>query len=421
MVEMADAITGIAFSVGAALFVSYFFLINKFKYFLMVGLWAAFWIFIVFGFMDILYEDGLHYGPINLGFDIMLFTGMGLLGAGWLTYKRPIGHKLTMVGWQLFGLYWLFSIPLHFHHGDFINLMFLGGGLAFFTILGYHEYLSLQWNEQHRGLKFIAGATFITGFIYFYLAKDWAMIYAITGSFEAIQDYSLGYHLIRMVAQHSADFANLLFGYNTFLTGGEILPLEGIGIPIENTGGETIGGISLILACTGIEAMAMFFGAIISVEYEKDPWKEFKTVRPRMKWYRKLGIKKRAVLAFMFTVPVIYLLNLVRNSSIIYFIREGTFIDMANSLNMDEFVLLHGVFFKIFAFAVLIILALVIFDVIPELHTTIMRLFELPKRDVPEEQMVVRRRKEAARRKKEREKEEARKRNDDDEGVSDEE
>jgi exosortase/archaeosortase family protein len=401
-VEFLDAqtITGAIFAIGTALFVSYFFLIDRFKNFLLVSLYSTFWICIVFAFLEVIYDDGQRFGPISAGMDLMLFFGLALMGAGWFFYKKPIGHKIVIVGWQLFGLYWLFTIPIHFFNGDLINQMFLGGGIAFFTVLGYHEYLSMKWNEVHRGLKFMTGATFVTGFIYFYLAKDWELIMFFTGNFNYVERFSLGYQLIYVVAFQSSWLANLLYGFDTSVSPGAVLPLEGIGVPIQNTGGVgDIGGISLILACTGIEAMAMFFGAIVSLDYEKDPWKAFKKVKPRMKWYKKIGNTRRAFLAFMVTVPVIWVLNLFRNAFIIYFIRQGTFHGLADQLGMDEFTLLHGVIAKIFAFIVLIILALVIFDMLPELHTTIMDLFGLPKRDAPAPILVARKKREDAKRK----------------------
>lgn len=395
----AQTLTGAAFAIGTALFISYFFLISKFKNFLLVSLWSIFWICIVFGLLEVLFDDGQNFGPISASLDMMLFLGLALLGAGWFLYKRPIGHQLVMVGWQLFGLYWLFTIPLHFYNGDQINLMFLGGGIAFFTILGYHEYLSMVWNEVHRGLKFMTGATFVTGFIYFYLAKDWELILFFTNNFDYVTKFSLGYQLIYVVADQSSWVANALYGFDTYVTSGSILPLEGIGIPIQNTAGiGEIGGISLILACTGIEAIAMFFGAIVTLQYEKNPWKDFKKVTPRMRWYKKIGNRNRVILAFMITIPVIYVLNLFRNAFIIYFIKNGTFHSLAVQWNMDEFTLLHGVIAKIFAFIVLIFLALAIFDLLPELHTTIMGLFGLPKRDAPAPVLAARKKKEEAKR-----------------------
>jgi exosortase/archaeosortase family protein len=405
-----EPIVGAAFAIGTALFVSYFFLRDELKTFLVVSLWSIFWICLAFGLLAIILEDGQRYGPITAALDLILFIGMGFLGAGWFKYSKPIGHRLVMVGWQLFGLYWLFQIPMHFANDDPINLMFLGGGIAFFSVLGYHEHLSIRWNEQHRGLKFMTGATFVTGFIYFILAKDPALVYFFTGGdLEAVMRYSLGYKLIYMVANQSAELANFLFNYNTFPFGLEFSPLEGISVPIENTGSDTIGGISLILACTGIEAMAMFFGAIVSVRYEKDPWASFRKVPKRAKWYKRIGARRRAILAFMVTIPVIYVLNLVRNAYIIHFIRQSTFTQLADRLGMDEFTLLHGVLFKIFAFVILIVLAIAIFDIIPELHSSIMKLFELPTRNAPEPVLEARRKKAKEERNRMREEEERKK------------
>jgi archaeosortase A (PGF-CTERM-specific) len=373
--------TGAAIAIGTAVFVAWFFFNKDTKLWAIVSLWGTFWILMIFAFGATIYYDLVSRGNISVAIDLLLFAGLFSLGAAFLKYGQVWAHWCAIAGWQLFGLYWMFQIPIHYVNDDIINLMFLGGAISFFSMLGFHEHLNIKWKEQHKGLKFVNGTSFVTGTIYFLISK--------------VEFLSL--LLIYVVAEQSSIVSNAWFGYDTWIHDWPhhtFNPWEGVGVPIENTEGvDEIGGISIILACTGIEAIAMFLGALLCVQTEKNPWKDFKTVTPRMKWYKKIGKRKRLLLAFMSTIPVIYVLNLVRNAGVIYMIKEGSMDGAAEYLGMGEFELIHGWIAKIFAFLVLIVLALVTFDIIPELHDAIMSLFELPKRDAPEPIMQQRREK----------------------------
>ena len=71
----------------------------------------------------------------------------------------------------------------------------------------------------------------------------------------------------------------------------------------------------------------------------------------------------------MITVPVIYILNLIRNVSVIYLSYEKIDMDIA-----------HNLIGKGGSLIALIILAYITFNVLPELHENILGLFDLPKR-----------------------------------------
>jgi len=330
----------------------------------LVILWSLLFLSVVFAYQHTIYtgiEDETwiyHFG------DALLFTGMFLIGTA---YTRPgrVTHLVASAGWQMFAVYWLMQIPLNMYRSDTINLMFLGGSMAFFTTLSYHEYVSSRSGTHPRGLRFIEGATFITGGLYFLAAKVPVLSLLI----------------IRVVASHTSVLVNMLWDYGTYLSAPTMTAQEGIAIPIENSGGTDVSGISLILACTGIEAMVMFIGAILCTNMEWDPWRRFKHPPKRAEFYRRMRPEHRAVLGFLATVPVIYVLNLVRNMAIIYFLREGTFTEIAHSFGMDEFYFLHGLLLKIFSFSVLLGLAFVIFDIMPELQDEIVSLYNLYKRD----------------------------------------
>jgi exosortase/archaeosortase len=80
----------------------------------------------------------------------------------------------------------------------------------------------------------------------------------------------------------------------------------------------------------------------------------------------------------MVTVPVIYLLNIIRNVGVIYGVEV---------LNISFYVM-HNIIGKIGSLIALIVLAYLAFEILPELYDTIVSLFQLPKRKGPLERIL---------------------------------
>ena len=83
--------------------------------------------------------------------------------------------------------------------------------------------------------------------------------------------------------------------------------------------------------------------------------------------------------AFLVTVPVIYVLNIIRNIGVIYGIEVLDY----------SFEFMHHVVGKIGSLLALIILAYFAFSFLPELFDNIMGLADLPKRKGPLETIVL--------------------------------
>ena len=132
--------------------------------------------------------------------------------------------------------------------------------------------------------------------------------------------------------------------------------------------------ISIILACTGIEAIVIFLGAFIAFEPRKEPWKGYKKVSRTVKGYMKMSSRERRVRALLYTIPPIWVLNIVRNVSIIYLVDN----------NITSFDVAHGYAGKAFSFLVLLALAMIVFDLVPEIYDDLLDLYRLgkpPKKD----------------------------------------
>jgi len=103
--------------------------------------------------------------------------------------------------------------------------------------------------------------------------------------------------------------------------------------------------VEIILACTGIESMALFAGATLGVRADF----------------------KRRIKAFMMSVPVIYILNLFRNVFVLTAYGYAWF-------GENSFYIAHHVISKFLATLALIIISLLVFRELPELEKLIFNL-----------------------------------------------
>ena len=255
--------------------------------------------------------------------NIILFTGLILLGIGYFI-KRKEGKFLNITGYTLFGVYWVFQVPYFLKIADIINAVFCMLALPFFLYIAYHDFLSYKKNEDPECLRFLSGWIFFAGFVYFLIEK----IPILTIS------------LIKICSQQTVWLLSL-FGYNYSL--GDVIYYPEICIPIVPTNQ----GITIILACTGIQSIMIFLGAFIAIKANL----------------------KRKIYAFLATVPVIWVLNIIRNAGIIY----------GDSIGFDVHIA-HNYIGKIGSLIALIVLAFVVFRILPELYDNIIGLADLYKR-----------------------------------------
>jgi archaeosortase A (PGF-CTERM-specific) len=159
--------------------------------------------------------------------------------------------------------------------------------------------------------------------------------------------------LIEVVANQTS-WSLRRFGFDVFAGSIQRLPFGDKCVPIYFNG---VLSVELILACTGLQSMMIFIGAIIAIN-DADSFRRAK--------------------AFLATVPVIYALNIFRNMGVIYGMEVLGF----------NFYLMHNVIGKLGSLIVLIILAFVTFEILPELYDDIVGLADLPKRNCPVEKFM---------------------------------
>jgi len=261
---------------------------------------------------------------------ITLFSSLILLGIGFLIKKEQIAGKIKIIGWIIFAFYWSTKInSLYFDvEGDTVNTFLCVAGIYVLFYIAYHEWLSLRKNERIKCLNWAAGATAIAGLIYFSVEKT-----------------PLAPWLIDVVAVQSGWLLNVFIGN---------IEVHQSSIYYE---GRFI--VNIIFACTAIQSMVLFVGLILPL----------KNVDVKRKFY-----------GLVLTVVPIYFLNLIRNASVAFLVKD----------NPDFFFMAHNVIGKGGSLIALVILLLIVVKVVPELFDEIVHLIDLYKRDGPIEQFFKR-------------------------------
>lgn len=188
--------------------------------------------------------------------DAMLWASFLLLAAGALLSTKS-GYRVAAVGWAVFGLSWLLKVPEFYFVES--NVLYTVLGLLALPLTLYAAYVMARFRRV--SLMVITRSVAIG-----------SLFYGIFALFPWLGDP------LRSI---TADLTLAL--------------LHALGFPAVKEGFDTIrlNGIAwaqIILACTAIQSVAIFVGVVFSVKVEA----------------------RRRLLALLISVPVIYLLNIVR-------------------------------------------------------------------------------------------------------------
>lgn len=261
---------------------------------------------------------------------VVMASSLAFLAAGYILKSRW-AYAFQSVGWIVMSGFWAIQTVIY-EAGNMSNGIFTALGASFSLYLSYYAFEAFTRRVESEPLRFISGMSVIAGGIYY--PFEW--VPALAG------------RIIYMTATQTAWVLNLI-GYDVYA--GDIITVQGnTYVPIVNT------NVSIILACTAIQAFALFIGAIIATSAP------FRT----------------KVKALVFSLSVIHILNIVRNVSIIVLVNDHGY----------DFDFAHNGLGKGFSLLVLIVILYYLFEMIPSLYDNIMGLFSLdtdmPKAERPE-------------------------------------
>lgn len=234
--------------------------------------------------------------------------------------------SIAAIAWMLYGIYWLGQPFKFLDYGDFFNAVLTLLGAVFCFGIAYFSYIAYSQGRNDDSLITATRVAALGGLYYFLFAE--------------IEPFNLW--LRSIVTDQTVWLLNLLAI--------PAIKLDSIHIYLQN---QTV---EIILACTAIESMALFAGLTLCVN---------------------APLRNRA-LAFLISVPVVYILNLFRNAFVIIAYGYEWF-----GSAEESFYIAHHVISKFASLAALILIAYYVFKILPELLefiSSIIDMFVVPVR-----------------------------------------
>tara|TARA_B100001750_G_scaffold196007_1_gene167994 strand:+ start:1339 stop:2265 length:927 start_codon:yes stop_codon:yes gene_type:complete len=289
--------------------------------------------------------------------------GLSFLGISF-HFKISNSAKISAIGWLSISLYFFLDTPHYIELADPVLILFSAAALPFGILVGYWSIKTDREGKDEPAITWLQGCVFWSALPYLavswipYLSVAIVWITAVQAVFilrmTGIADLNIGPTQVEY-----SDGTTSLFSE---FTGNPWLYLEPLGeggffIPILTQDG-TPAGVSIILACSALQSMIVFVGALVALQIS--PWK---------KRFRALFI----------TIPLIHFLNVFRNAGIIYL--DMTYRDW-NWMGMSMFEFSHSYAAKFGSLIAMFFIAIVLFEILPELHNNILRLMEpfMPKK-----------------------------------------
>ncbi len=295
----------------------------------------------------------------------LVFALLGIATLGY-TFHSKLDNKaaISAIGWISICTYFFLDTPHYIELADPVLILMSGATLPIGIALGVWEYNSQKAGKEEPALYWLKGAVFWSALPY--LAISWIPYLSVALVwFTAIQAVLFlkmtGIADLQVGPAHVEYYDGSTTLFSEF-TGNPWLHLEPLGeggffIPIEYADGSPT-GVSIILACSALQSMIVFVGALVALQ--KSPW--------------KLRIR-----GLIITLPLIHILNVFRNAGIIYL--DMTYRDW-QWLGIGMFDFAHSYAAKVGSLFAMFLMAIVLFEILPELHNNILRLMDpfLPKK-----------------------------------------
>ncbi len=272
----------------------------------------------------------------SAAYDAMLWASLLILIVGVILPKRH-GRYLAAAGWVIFGLYWGLSTP-HYYLEEH-NIMYTVACILAIPATLYAAYVLARYGRE--SLMVVTRCAAIATVFYFpfqYLPwlNQWLIETTTAITFAILS--ALGQPVVRMLSPDT--------GIN------DVIALNGQYVQI-------------ILACTAIQSMAIFVGVVGAVRVETRRW----------------------LAAFLVSVPVIYLLNLVRNTFVISSFGNQWFQIMPDTVvgwtgepvTYTSFFWAHNVLAETGSLIALVVISYAVMKMMPELLSYLMDIVDLVK------------------------------------------
>ena len=279
--------------------------------------------------------------------------GLLLLGIGFHKHSEEYSVVCSVLGWPLIGIFFYLYSSHFVEIADPVLVLMTAGALPAGIAMAYWEWTSdgsgtdtLVWS---RGFVVWSMLPYYLVFGVPYLNMAFVQFTAVSADmmleFAGIGGYEIG---PMMIERHQQSAIPVSEWEGNRLVLSEPLGEGGFYVPMENSQGE--GVVSFILACSALQSMAVFIGAIVALH--------------SVHW-------KRRSRALIIAIPTIHVLNVFRNAGIVWL--TDTYPNWS-LLGMDIFDFAHSYAAKVASLFAMFLMAIALFDLLPELHRHVMRV-----------------------------------------------
>tara|TARA_B000000557_G_scaffold262606_1_gene263767 strand:- start:198 stop:1250 length:1053 start_codon:yes stop_codon:yes gene_type:complete len=287
--------------------------------------------------------------------------GMAFLGASFSYSRTYWSRRLAAAGWLFLGLFIYLLSEYYVKIGDPVLIIMTAGALPAGVFLAFletqrHSHLAEETKESLIWLRGMVAWSMIPYQVVYcipYLNIAFVMLTAHSAEwmleFVGLGSYSMGEVMVDL---HDGGEVPLRDWDGSMILLTQPLGDGGFFIPMYHSNGEEV-NIGFILSCSGLQSMIIFVGAIVALQTV--PW-------------------NRRIRGLLISVPTIHILNTFRNAGIVWLTDNY---QNWQFLGLDMFDFSHSYAAKVASLFAMFLLAIALFDLLPELHRNIMQL--MPK------------------------------------------
>ena len=288
---------------------------------------------------------------------LQLFLGISsviLLGFAHFNASKG-GGILSVIGWPLIGFFFYLDIPHYIEISDPVLIIMSAAGLPITIIIAIIEFNHHRKDIEDESIIWARGMIslgvgpylLIANIPYLNVAVVWITAWSanLFLGFSGIDGYTLGTIVVDTGVN---DVLWSEWSGNRWILS-EDLGDAGFNIPLirEHDGVTEVG---FVMACSAMQSMAVFVGALAAIRTAK---------------------LRRRIRAFIVTIPTIFVLNTFRNAGIVWL--HSTYPNW-ELLGVTMFDFAHSYASKVASLGAMFLMALVLFDLLPQMHSHILRL-----------------------------------------------
>jgi archaeosortase A (PGF-CTERM-specific) len=303
----------------------------------------------------VVYSFASSFGVANITMQLIIGgIGVAFLAMGFHKKNGNYISEFSAIGWILVGLFFYLYSEHYVEIEDPVLILMTAAALPCGIALAFWE-VSVK-EKIPESLLWLKGCV-VWSMIPYYLVYsipilNMAFVYTTAISTEIVLEFvGLGSYQsasMRIDLYGGGDIPVSEWEGNRWILS-EPLGEAGFFVPMEKADGTPV-SIIFILACSALQSMIIFVGAIVALS--------------SVSWKRRLR-------ALIISIPTIYILNVFRNVGIVWL--TDTYVNWS-LYGIDMFNFTHSYAAKFISLFAMFLMAIVLFDLLPELHKNVIKI-----------------------------------------------